>query len=450
LSPSETNTATRREIQVEIPADIVSRETEKVIQKMLKVARLPGFRRGKVPSTVIKQRFAEEIKSEVVESLIPRYFQQEAEKQKLVPVSQPRVTDLHIADGEPLRFKAAFEVLPEIEVSGYHELTVEKPDTAVSEQEVEESLGRLREQQATYTAIEDRAIENGDYAQVSLEGIPKPAGSAEGADVAHSGVLNAAGRPEAAPTEGPPKPVKVDDVMVEVGGTNTVREFSENLRGTRPGEQRSFEVTYPADFTDQRLAGKTFEYTIALKAIKQKHLPELNDDFAKEMGGEINSLDDLKQKIREGLEHEKQHAAEREGKEKILDELVKRHDFPVPEALVDRQIDVRLERGLRALAAQGMRSEDMKKMDFNRLRAGQKEAAEREVKASLLLDKIADAEHIEVSDEEIDHEVQALATQTKQTPDAVRARLTREGALDRIRNRLRNDKALDFLYRRPA
>lgn len=439
MSPAETNTATRREIQVEIPADIVSRETEKVIQKMQKVARLPGFRRGKVPSTVIKQRFAEEIKSEVVESLIPRYFQQEAEQQKLVPVSQPRVTDLHIADGEPLRFKATFEVLPEIEVSGYHELTVEKPDTAVTEQEVEEQLGRLREQQATYTAIEDRAIENGDYAQVSLEGIPKPAGSAEGAPA----------RADVAP-EGPPKPVKVDDIMVEVGGANTVREFSDNLRGTRPGEQRTFDVSYAADFTDQRLAGKTFAYTIALKAIKQKHLPELNDDFAKELGSEINSLDELKQKIREGLEHEKQHAAEREGKEKILDELVKRHDFPVPEALVDRQIDVRLERGLRALAAQGMRNEDMKKMDFNRLRAGQKEAAEREVKASLLLDKIADAEHIEVSDEEIDHEVQALASQTKQSSDAVRARLTREGALDRIRNRLRNDKALDFLYRRPA
>ncbi len=439
MSPAETNTATRREIQVEIPADIVSRETEKVIQKMQKVARLPGFRRGKVPSTVIKQRFAEEIKSEVVESLIPRYFQQEAKEQKLVPVSQPRVTDLHIADGEPLRFKASFEVLPEIEVSGYHELTVEKPDTAVTDQEVEEQLGRLREQQATYTAIEGRAIENGDYAQVSLEGIPKPAGSTE----------DPPARADVAP-DGPAKPVKVDDVMVEVGGANTVREFSDNLRGTRPGEQRSFEVSYPADFTDQRLAGTTFEYTLALKAIKQKHLAELNDDFAKELGGEINSLDELKQKIREGLEHEKQHTAEREGKEKILDELVKRHDFPVPEALVDRQIDIRLERGLRALAAQGMRNEDMKKMDFNRLRAGQKEAAEREVKASLLLDKIADAEHIEVSDEEIDHEVQALATQTKQTADAVRARLTREGALDRIRNRLRNDKALDYLYRRPA
>jgi trigger factor len=243
--------------------------------------------------------------------------------------------------------------------------------------------------------------------------------------------------------------VHVDDVMVEIGGTNTVREFSDNLRGARPGESRTFEVSYPADFSDQRLAGKTFEYTIAVKAIKQKHLPELTDEFTKEIG-QFAGIDDLKQKIREGLEHEKQHAAERQGKEKLLDELVNRHDFPVPEALVDRQIDVRLERGLRALAAQGMRPEDMKKMDFNRLRAGQKDSAIREVKASLLLEKIADAEQIQVTDEEIEVEVQALASQTKQTSEAVRARLTREGALDRIRNRLRNDKALDFLYRRSA
>ena len=433
MSPAETNTATRREIQVEVPANVVSREIENVIQKMQKVARLPGFRRGKVPSTVIRQRFAEEIKSEVVEALVPRFFHQEAEKQNLVPVSQPRVTDLHIEQGEPLRFKAIFEVLPQIEVSGYQELTVEKPDTGVSDQEVEESLNHLREQHATYTAIEDRPIENGDFAQVALEGIPR----------------NAAGAPKPAEAEGTSKPVHVDDVMVEIGGTNTVREFTDNLRGARPGEQRTFEVSYPADFTDQRLAGKTFQYTISVKAIKRKHLPEVNDDFAKEIG-EFTGLDDLKQKIREGLEHEKRHAAEREGKEKILDELVKRHDFPLPEALVERQIDLRLERGLRALAAQGMRSEDMKKMDFNRLRAGQKEAAEREVKASLLLDKIADAENIEVSDQEIEQEVQALAAQSKQSVEAVRARLTHEGALDRIRNRLRNDKALDFLYRRSA
>jgi trigger factor len=449
LSPAETNAATRREIQVEVPADVVSRETENIIQKMQKAARLPGFRRGKVPATVIRQRFAEEIKSEVVESLVPRYFRLEAEKQNLAPVSQPRVTDLHIVDGEPLRFKASFEVLPEIEVSGYHELHVEKPDTVVSDQEVEDSLNHLREQHATFTAVEDRALENGDFAQASLEGMPRS--TAGGPEPAAAGEAQEPGSPVRADVarDAVEKPVHVDDVMIEIGGPNTVREFSDNLRGARPGEQRSFEVSYLEDFSDERLAGKSFRYTVSVKAIKQKHLPELNDDFAKEIG-QFTGLDDLKQKIREGLEHEKTHAAEREGKEKILDELVKRHDFPVPEALVERQIDLRLERGLRALAAQGMRPEDMKKMDFNRLRAGQKDAAEREVKASLLLDKIAEAEKIEVSDEEIEQEVQALAAQSKQPADAVRARLTREGALDRIRNRLRNDKALDFLYRRPA
>jgi trigger factor len=433
MATTDTKSTTRREILVEIPAEVVSREVESVVAKLQKVARIPGFRRGKVPAGVIRSRFPEDIKSEVVEVLVPRYFRQETQKQGLQVVSEPRVSDLHIETGEPLRFKATFEVLPEIEVSGYRELPLEKPDISVSEQEVEDSLTHLREQHATYTVVEGRPLSDGDYAQVSLQGVPK-----------HS-----AGGPEDAVAEDAPKPVNVDDVMVEIGGTNTVREFSDNLRGANPAETRTFEVSYPADFTDQRLAGKTFTYTIEIKGIKQKQLPELNDDFAKEIGS-FTGLDDLKQKIREGLEHEKQHAAEREGKEKLVEELVKRNDFEVPEALVERQIDMRLERGLRALAAQGMRPEDMKKMDFTRLRAGQHEAAVREVKASLLLDKIAEAEHIEVSDEDIEKEVQALASQMQQTAEAVRDRLTREGALDRIRNRLRNDKALDFLYRRPA
>jgi trigger factor len=430
---TSTNTAARREIQVEVPADVVARETENVVQKMQRVARLPGFRSGKVPPNVIRQRFAEEIKSEVVDILVPRYFHQETSKQNLVPVSQPRVTDLHLHEGEPLRFKASFEVLPEIELSGYQEVRVEMPDTAVTDQEIQDSLNNLREQHATYTAVEGRPLADGDFAQASFQGVPK----------------TSPGAPGSAPAEAAPKPVNVDDVMVEVGGSNTVREFSENLRGAKPGDTRTFDVAYPADFSDPRLAGKTFAYNVTVKAIKQKHLPELNDDLAKEIGS-FASLDELKQKIRESLEREKQHAAEREGKEKLIDELVKRHQFEVPESLVERQIDLRLERGLRALAAQGMRAEDMRKMDFNRLRAGQREAAVREVKASLLLDRIADAEHIEVSDDEINHEVESLASQTKQSPDAVRARLTKEGALDRIRNRIRNDKALDFLYRRPA
>jgi trigger factor len=186
-----------------------------------------------------------------------------------------------------------------------------------------------------------------------------------------------------------------------------------------------------------------------VQAIKQKSLPELNDEFAKELG-EFTTLDEVRKRIREGMEAERKHTAERESKDKLLGELVKRNEFEVPEALVERQIDLRLERGLRALSAQGMKPEELKKMDFSRMRAGQREQALQEVKASLLLEKVADEEKIEVGDNEIDHEVQALAEQSKQTAEAIRARLTRDGALDRIRNRIRNEKTLDFLYHQSA
>ena len=208
-------------------------------------------------------------------------------------------------------------------------------------------------------------------------------------------------------------------------------------------------MNYPADFADQRLAGKTVTYNVTIKAIKQKELPALDNDFAKSLG-EFESVDALRKRIAEGLEHERQHRAEHEAKDKLMDELVRRNEFPVPESLVERQVDVRLERGLRALAAQGLRAEDMQKMDLPSLRAGQREAALKEVKASLILEKIAEAEKIEVSDQEIDHEIEALALQTKQTSEAVRARLTRDGALDRIRNRIRNEKTLNFLYHQSA
>jgi trigger factor len=429
VSPTETASNTKREIEVEIPAEQVTRETESLIQKYQKLARLPGFRRGHVPPSIIRQRFAEDIKSDVVEALVPRYFQKEAEKQGLIPVSQPRVTNLQLQEGEPLRFKASFEVMPEIKVDGYKELRAEKPVISVTDEEVEQALNNLREQHATFETLEDRALADGDYAQVSLDGQPK---ESEG------GVAGAAA-----------KPVHMDEVLVEIAGKNTMPEFTENLRGARAGDERSFDVTYPADSSDQRLAGKTFLYTVKVHSIKQKHLPELNEQFAKELG-EFKDLDEVRARIREGMEAERKHEAEHQAKDKLIAELVKRNDFEIPEALVERQIDVRLDRGLRALAAQGMKSEDIKKMDFNRLRAGQREQALQEVKASLLLDKIAEEEKIEVSDAEIDGEIKALAQQSKQTPEAIRARLTRDGALDRIRNRIRNEKTLDFLYRQSA
>jgi len=418
VSPTETSSNTKREIQVEVPADEVSRETDTLIQKYQKLARLPGFRRGHVPASIIRQRFGEEIKSEVVDALVPRYFRRETDKQGLIPVSQPRVTDLHIHEGEPLRFKASFDVLPEIKVEGYKELRADKPEILVKDEEVEQALKSLQEQHATFTSVEGSPLADGDFAQVSLDGNPK---------------------------EGQEKPVHMDDILVEIAGKNTVPEFTENLRGASAGDIRTFDVVYPQDFSDQRLAGKTLTYTVQVHAIKQKNLPELNGDFAKQLG-EFKDLAEVRQKIRDGMEADRKREAERQVKDKLVAELIRRNEFEVPEALVDRQVDLRLERGLRALAAQGMKAEDIKKMDLNRLRAGQREQAVQEVKASLLLDKIAQEENIQVSDAEIDREVEIVAKQAKQTPEAIRARLTRDGALDRIRNRIRNEKTLDFLY----
>lgn len=424
MSPTETAAGTKREIEVQISSADVSRETETLVEKYQKLARIPGFRAGHVPASIIRQRFKQEIRNDVVDALIPKYFRQETERLGLIPVSQPRVTDLHADDGEPWHFKASFEVMPEIKVEDYKELRAEHPEVTVNDQEVEDSLKALQDQKATFSPVEGRTLEDGDYAQVSLEGTPK---------VEEAGT----------------KPVNMDEVLVEISGKSTMPEFTENLRGAGPGDERSFDVHYPDDFADERLRGKVFAYKVKVKAIKQKSLPSINDDFAKELG-EFNSIDEVRQRIREGMEHDRRHEAERDAKDKLLAELIRRNDFEVPEALVDRQVDVRLDRGLRALASQGMSTEHMKKLDFGRLRAGQREQAVQEVKASLLLEKIADQENIQVGDEEIDREVEALAGQTNQAPDAIRARLTRDGALDRIRNRIRNEKALDFLYRQSA
>ena len=427
-NPAETSNPCKRELNVEVPVDVVNVEREKILTRYAKLARIPGFRKGKVPVTVVRQRFADEIRSELVELLVPMYFREETKKQNLMPVSQPRVTDLHLHDNEPLTFKAEFEILPDFTVADYADIRPETIDTNVTEEDVEQALKNLRLQHATYNAVEeDRLLMDGDFAVVGFRGIPRE--SAENADA---------------------KPVEVDEVMVEIGGDNTIPEFSENLRGAKASEHRSFDVKYADDFSDKRLAGKTMTYEVDIKAVKTRSIPEASDEFAKELSADFATYDDLRNRLRENMKAEKEHEAEHQGKDKIVAELVSRNDFPVPEAMVDQQIDLRLERGLRALAAQGMRTEDMRRMDFDRLRAGQREGALREVKASLILEQIAEREKIEVSEEELDRELGALAQQAKQPVEEVRARLTQDGGLDRIRHRIRNEKALNYLYRGSA
>ena len=434
--PDGMDEACRREISVEIPADVVSKQQTALLQEYAKRARVPGFRKGKVPASVVRNRFAGEINSDVMESLVPQYFREAVIKAGHRPVSQPFIYDLHAEPGQPITFKAVFEVMPDFQLGKYQDIKVQKPDIKVADEEVEAELNRLRERQASFDPIdEDRGAQDGEFVQVSFEAIPQAAGEGKSEESA-----SPAGEAPAV------QPVKMDEVMVEIGGANTIAEFSQHLRGAKPGDEHKFDVAYPQDFHDARLAGKVFSYTVKVNALKKKTLPELNDDFAKELSQEFESFDDLKRRIHEGIEAGKRQSAEHEAKEQLIEKLLEKQEFSVPRALVERQIDLRLERGLRALAAQGMRTEDMRRMDFRRLRAGQREAAVKEVKSSLLLEKIAQAENIQVSDEEFDQEIVSLAQQMQQTPEQVRQRLSEEGALERIRGRMRSEKALNFLY----
>ena len=428
------NDPCRQQITVEIPVEEVTEREEALVQQYSKQARVPGFRKGKVPASVVRNRFADQLREELLERLVPEYFRVAVMSGGFKPISAPSITDLKANPGEAIQFTASFDIMPEIQLGDYKGIKVEKPNIQVSDEDVDAEIKALQERQASFDPVEeDRVLVDGDFAQVAFTATPK-------------GEVVAENSPQQPKQAKPAEPVKMDDVLVEIGSPTTVPEFSENLRGVKAGGEKEFEVTYSSDFHDHRLAGKSFSYHVKVNSIKKKALPELNDDFAKELSPEIESLDKLREIIRENLREQRQHEAEHEAKEKLIDALVEKHEFPVPRSMVEHHIGLRLERGLRALAAQGMRKEDMKRMDFRRLSAAQEPAAIKEAKSGLLLHKIADAENIQVTDEELDREIVSLAYHTQQAPEDVRKQLTQEDGLERIRARLRGEKALNFLY----
>ncbi len=423
-----------REVEIEIPADEVTRNFQAVTKRYRKMARIPGFRSGKVPESLIRGRFAEQIRQDVMEAVLPEHFRSAIAEKQLKPVSQPQVTKIELEDGKPLRFKAAFEVLPEFSIDGYKDVKVEKPSTELTDAEVDAELARIRDSRSTMEPVtEDRPLADGDFAQISFTGDVQPA---EG---------------EATPPETPnaQQPITGQDVMVQVGGPNTLDSFNAALRGATVGQQLKFEVSYPPDFGERQLAGKRVAYDLEVKGIKKKIEPEMNDEFAKELG-KYESLEDFTGQLREHLARDKQRHVQNETTNRLLDALVNRFEFPVPESLVQQQIDARLDRGLRALASQGMRTEDMRNLDFDRLRAAQRPSATAEVKGSMLLDRIADAENVTVPEEDVENELHAISMQMREPVDTLRARLTEDGSLARIRERLRREKMGAMLYERLA
>ncbi len=429
-----------REVTIDVPADEVTKQFRKVTKRYQKMARIPGFRAGKVPDSLIRSRFAEQIRQDVVEEILPTHFRAAIDKQQLKPVSQPQVTDIQLADGQPLHFKAIFEVLPAFSIDGYQNVTVPKPETTLTDAEFDAELSRVLDSRSTMEPVaEERALADGDWAEIDFRGE-----DAQPADETPADERSKDETPEVAPIS---DPIKGDGVLVEVGGPNTLPAFNEALCGAKPGQELKFEVTYPQDFNEKRLAGKTVVYQIEVKAIKRKVLPELNDEFAKELG-DFETIDAFKSTLREQAGAEKRRQLESAAKDALMNALVERFQFVVPESLVQEQVDARLDRGLRALASQGMSPDDMRKLDFDRLRVAQRESALAEVKGSILLDRIAEAEHTEVTDQEVEDQLRFISVQSREPLETLRTRLTGDGSLARIREQLRREKTWAALYDR--
>jgi trigger factor len=416
-----TEATCKREIELEIPAENVQKATEKVARDIARVARVPGFRPGKAPVALVRRRFAEDIQGEVLQSLVPEYLEKALDEKKLVPVTRPEVNKVEFKDGEPLKFRAVFEVLPEFELGDYKNVSVQVDDVEIGDAQVDKAIEEMRERSAVYVPVEGRAAQKDDSVSIKLMGTPAGGG----------------------------EPVQAENILVHLGAEETLASFTDNLTGANVGETKAFQVVYPEDYPDPKLAGKTYDYTVDVLGIKEKKLPELTDDFAKETAGEnsgITTLDELRKKLRENMEAAKEQQQKSQAQERILDELVKKHEFPVPEALVESQMDTRLDRAVRSLAAQGVDPRAVN-VDWVALRRRQHDRAVADVKAELLLDRIASAENIESTDEDVDKEIEAMAERSGEAATSLRARLTKQNALDRIKSKLRSDKTLDLLYR---
>jgi trigger factor len=405
----------KHSLEITVPVADVVEETGRVVSELQKKVRLPGFRPGKAPVGIVKSKFAGDIRQDVLEKLVPKALRAAAEKENLKWVGTPNIKEVHFHDGEPLTFKAEIEVAPDIELGDYRGLLIHYAEPVVAEADIDKRLNEIRERKAEYVNEDPRPLVDGDYALLALESI--------------SGV---------------DEKVSQDEIMVKIGDEATMAEFSENLRGAAPDESREFDVTYPEDYDRKPLAGRTVRFRATVKAVRRKELPELNDEFAKDLG-DYQTLDELKDVIRKAILGEREQKAQEDAKHELIDRLVDLHDFAVPDAYIDRQVEINVENQLRTLAAQGIDPKSIK-LDWAKVRESQKDRAVHDVKASLLLDKIADREAVAATTEEVDREVQRIAKQQREAVALTRAKLQKEGVIARIAGNIRTEKTLNFLF----
>jgi trigger factor len=414
---------TQKNLVVEIDSTVVDAEIDKIARDYSKAARIPGFRPGKVPAKVVRQRFRDQILHDVVHGLIPRAVDEALRDRGIEPVDTPDIRDVVVEEGQPLKFTAAFETVPPFDPGDYSTLTLRGADNTVTDEAVDGALNTLRERSARYEPVDDRAVETGDSVQLDLE------------------------RTATGP-EGDVQTDKHEGVTVELGAAANPPGFDEALLGMSVGEQKTFDVHYPADYAIAELAGTTVKYDASIKAIRKRVVPDLDDEFAKDLGS-FENLDALRVRVREDLEHQLMHENEREVRGDLIRQLAARVHIEVPATLLDREIDRRVEDFVRRLIEQQV--DPMKtNIDWEEFREKQRDAAAEAVKSALLLDEVARRENITASDAEVDEEVARYAERTGRTPAAVRARLEKEGGLGRVYAGIRRERTMEFLLSRAS
>jgi trigger factor len=437
---------TRKNLVVEIPSTTVDAEIDKIARDYGKAARIPGFRPGKVPAKVVRQRFRDQILHDVAHGLIPRAVDEALRERGVEPVDTPDIKDVVVEEGQPLKFTATFDTVPPIDPGDYATIQLQRGGVKVDDAAVDQALAGLRERGARYEPVDDRGIEHGDSVLMDLIRTTQGKDSKDDKESKEQTEAESTG-PEAA--EGGHLETQSDtheNVTVDIGATANPPGFDAQLAGLTTGATKTFDVKYPDDYTIKELAGTTVSYDVTVKTIRKRIVPDLDDAFAKDLG-DFASLDALKTRVREDLEHEATHEADRELRANLMKQLATRVTFEVPRALLEREIDRRVEEFVRRLIDQQI--DPMKtNINWEDFRERQREAAAETVRGALVLDEVARRESVAVTTDDIEAEVAKYAEQTGRTPAAVRARLEKEGGIGRLYSGLRRERAIDFLLSR--
>lgn len=408
---------TQKTLTVEIPSEVVDAEIARVARDYGKQAKIPGFRPGKVPTAVVKQRFREQIMHDVMHGLVPRAVEQALHEKGIEPVDTPNVREINLKEGQPLTFTAAIETIPPFDPGDLSTISLHNPPVDVTDEAIGHSLDQLRERSARHEAVEGRPVSEGDSIVADLVRT-----DAKGESESHEGVT------------------------IELGGPANPPGFDANLIGMNPGDVKSFSVQFPETYPVPDMANTELTYQVTLKEIRRKVLPELDDEFAKDIG-DFESLEVLRTRIREEMLNDAQAHQQRHLRGDLLKQLATRLTFEIPASMIEREMDRRVEEFARQLMSQNIDPRQAG-IDWAQFRESQREAAREAVAGALVLDEISRREGITVSTEDVDKEVERFALQTGRTPAALRAQLEKEGGIARLQAGIRREKAVDLALSR--